>query len=453
MFAVGSTNRSAAYSGLRSSPVNVGSHLIALAIGALQSIQVNVIGQLYGGEALAAIILFAILTRSAMTRLIAEQKKALIFFGLWLLGQVVTDIIRDIPPEDFGRGWAKIGFTAVSFMVCWCLIRSNSRNIFWLALGLAIGLAGRFILFPDAQGEVDPWKFVYGYSATIFAAAIGATRWMRRFAGLAGTWVPLVLVSLVSLWMNSRSLFGIALMAGAYTAFAGYVANRPALVARITPMRFTLILLGGLVASQLIIAGYANLAQSGALGAVARDKYFDQASGDLPLLLGGRVETLVGIEAIKDSPIIGHGSWVYDPHYLFVYFRLLADYGIPYIGDPSQTWEIIPSHSLIVGSWVDAGVLGGLFWAWMFVMSLRAFYGVLKVRDLPTSIIVLMVMFNLWDTPFSPLGADLRLLKGFELAVIMYVVQAVAAMKPAAHSPAARPVTVSPRGALQGGAR
>lgn len=411
--------------GARQPRINIGSHVLAFGLGVLQCLQINAVGTFYVGELLAALVLGFILSKRQTSRVLFEQKRTLIFFGLWIFGQVVTDLYRDIPPEDFVRGWAKIVFTMMDFGVTWCIIRADHRNIFWLAVGLAIGMAGRFILFPDPLTASDPWKFVFGHAALLLAAAIGSTRWMRTFMGWIGGWLPLIVVGLISLLLNARSLFGIALLSGGYVVLAGLIARRPALAAKITPVAFALILLSGVVASQIMIAGYSFLAESGSLGVEAHDKYLSQSTGDLPLILGGRVETLVGIEAIKDSPILGHGSWVNDPHYLNIYFQKLAFYAVPYVGDPSQTYETIPSHSLIIGSWVDGGILGGLFWMWILIMSLKALYGTLKIPQLPQSIVALVIVINIWDIPFSPLPADGRMLKGFQIAVIMYVVQAI----------------------------
>ena len=42
-------------------------------------------------------------------------------------------------------------------------------------------------------------------------------------------------------------------------------------------------------------------------------KFEGQAKGDYGVLVGGRPETLVAMQAIRDSPIIGHGSYPVDP--------------------------------------------------------------------------------------------------------------------------------------------
>ena len=68
----------------------------------------------------------------------------------------------------------------------------------------------------------------------------------------------------------------------------------------------------------LILAGGAAYAANASIKYAASHGFFDesqsakftaQAEGDYGVLVGGRPETLVAIQAIRDSPIIGHGSF------------------------------------------------------------------------------------------------------------------------------------------------
>ncbi len=56
-------------------------------------------------------------------------------------------------------------------------------------------------------------------------------------------------------------------------------------------------------------------------------KFQTQANGKFGVLVGGRPETLVAIQAIRDSPIIGHGSFAIDPKYLELKQELQYEYG------------------------------------------------------------------------------------------------------------------------------
>ena len=78
----------------------------------------------------------------------------------------------------------------------------------------------------------------------------------------------------------------------------GSVAANRRLSRTVTPLTFALLMLGGLLASQALIAGYGAAASSGSLGEDAREKYEQQAGGSVGLLLGGlAVSTLAARDA------------------------------------------------------------------------------------------------------------------------------------------------------------
>ena len=54
------------------------------------------------------------------------------------------------------------------------------------------------------------------------------------------------------------------------------------------------------------------VAEKGFFEESTQEKFAQQSSGKLGVLFGGRPETLVAIQAIRDSPIIGHGSFAAD---------------------------------------------------------------------------------------------------------------------------------------------
>ena len=92
----------------------------------------------------------------------------------------------------------------------------------------------------------------------------------------------------------------------------------------------------------LVLAGGAAYAANASIKYAARQGFFDesenekfigQAQGDYGVLVGGRPETLVAIQAIRDSPIIGHGSFPYGLKYLQLENRISStNMGIQRLG-------------------------------------------------------------------------------------------------------------------------
>jgi hypothetical protein len=172
-----------------------------------------------------------------------------------------------------------------------------------------------------------------------------------------------------------------------------------------------------------VLLVYQYTAEAGILGEQAREKYEEQASGRYGLLLGGRTEILGELPAIYDSPILGHGSWARDPTYIIEMVEGLAALGYKdptngLMGDELIEGSI-PSHSYIFGAWVHAGILGGVFWASVFLWTARSL-----LRVYPPSLELLPVMAYaafalLWNIAFSAVGLTSRILDPYYIVLIM----------------------------------
>ena len=126
---------------------------------------------------------------------------------------------------------------------------------------------------------------------------------------------------------------------------------------------------------------------------------------------------------IYDSPILGHGSWARDPTYIIEMVEALAALGY---NDPTNGLmgdELIegsiPSHSYIFGAWVHAGILGAVFWIWVFLWTARSL-----LRVYPPSLELLPVMSYvtfalLWNIALSPVGLTSRIVDPYYIVLIM----------------------------------
>ena len=70
--------------------------------------------------------------------------------------------------------------------------------------------------------------------------------------------------------------------------------------------------------------------------------------------------------------------------------------------DP-QAQALIPTHSAVVGAWVEHGIMGGIFWLAMLVLLIRN--TPLVVRFLPesTGLVVFNAPAAVWSLFFSPI--------------------------------------------------
>jgi O-antigen ligase len=128
----------------------------------------------------------------------------------------------------------------------------------------------------------------------------------------------------------------------------------------------------------------------------------------------------VSAQAIADSPILGHGSWARDATYVALLAGLLEEHGVGTFGDVTAS-SLIPSHSHLLGSWVEAGILGGLFWILILVVTILAIYKSLKYEQLYFPFVAFSLVLLDWDILFSPLGGDQRFLTASRICVALFV--------------------------------
>jgi hypothetical protein len=158
-------------------------------------------------------------------------------------------------------------------------------------------------------------------------------------------------------------------------------------------------------------------ARSGMLGKSAKETYDMQAYGEYGLFLGGRSEVLVSSRAILDSPFLGHGSWAKDQQYstLLTELRRKAGYGIAAEGEE----DLIPTHSHLLGAWVEAGLLGAIFWAWVLTLPVRVLFRTHILMDRLIPLMVFFAFLSIWDMLFSPYGAMARFVTPYYGVVMM----------------------------------
>jgi O-antigen ligase len=130
--------------------------------------------------------------------------------------------------------------------------------------------------------------------------------------------------------------------------------------------------------------------------------------------VGGRPETLVAIQAIRDSPILGHGSYPVDPKYL----ELKQDIQYVHGYSDSDSAEdivdpVIPTHSHLTMAWVESGILGGICWIYIFVLVLRALLQLGSARPPMAPLYSYLLVWFMWDILYSPFGSVNRIWAAF----------------------------------------
>ena len=389
-------------------------------------IQLPLVGELMGSDVFCAGLLVYSASQGRLFPINPAQRQFDVFILLWFAGLVASDIYQGTPFLQLARGWANVAFFAIDFMAIRIVVGDDIKKAVTLvsllflvsALKLAFGIEYQRYAVGGVFGEA--WKFGYGHLLSIALFLLSAFLMVERPTRPIGRVLPFASAA-VALLCDARSIFGMTALAA---AAAAAVVGRRRHVTRKTLAWFAA---AGALAGLALVSVYAYTASHGLLGTKAFYKYASQSLGSdnvVGLIAGGRSESFASIQAIIDSPIIGHGSWARDYKYVFV--RLIgmqaegmSTKGVGFDMSAVRDVALIPTHSEILGAWVNAGILGAIFWLWALRVIFRGGITALT-RPTPLTGFYLFICLNLaWDLFFSPLGADQRTITSGQLYLMM----------------------------------
>lgn len=379
----------------------------AFVIPAMSFLEVTIVGRLIVTEILLLVAL-PWLWRFSRPRI---PSWFLLLWAVWLISQIVTDIVVGSRFSDWARGWAGIVFTLTNFVAILALVSTPQRARLFGA-GLAVGGMLGLLFVPHPAAASDPWKWGVALPAGFLLAAAVSGRAGDRWRWL--TVSAFAALGVLNVVLGYRSLAGIAVLVAGYLALAALF--RPRKVGHEhSPRRAGAALILLALTGIVVLAVYSWTASQGLLGPEQQRRYSGQG-GAFGVVLGGRPEALVSTEAILDSPLLGHGSWARDPAYAKLLAERQEEFGYEvnpiYVGT-----DLIPTHSFLLGAWVWAGVLGALFWIAVAVPVVWLLGNLYSARLELAPLLVFAALLLLWDIAFSPYGFGTRITAPYELAL------------------------------------
>ena len=387
-------------------------------IPCLLFIHIKVVGVLSGSDVLILASFFYLAFRGEIRIATPAGKRFLVLGSLWLVSQIVTDIVRKSAFADYARGWSMIGLTLIGFVVLYTLLYERPRRLLIYGWGLVAGIVLSFFISPSDATLGSPWKFGFSFSVSLAVFLVISSEKIH------GHW-PITLGALIgaiNIYLGARSQGEICLVAACYL-LATRLLNAKGKAGSKVKAGTKLALVTSIA---LGIAGtawaYQYAASAGILGPDAQDKYEQESSGKFGVLVGGRPDLLGSIPAIYDSPILGHGSWAKDWTYLKAEREalLLLGYKESFgITREDYISGAIPAHSYLLQAWVWAGVVGALFWAWVFAFTARAFLRIYPPTAALLPLFSLVALSLLWEILFSPFGELVRIIFPYFMMVVM----------------------------------
>jgi hypothetical protein len=377
----------------------------AFLTGLVSFVEFPIVGRLFAPDIILLCIFIALVGKRGRSLTGIWPLRILLFATIWLASQIATDLVRDSLPEDYLRGWAKISFLIVNFAALYMFLRTDRRIVLYI-VGFAASLIVRYYVDPNASmagnGDGDVWKWVFGWPVTVGLVLAATAAYKNRKLLIAYGF--LALASLLNLKFNYRSM-ALLTFATLCCLFLSHSKNSGSKRLRLGPVQLAAIVLSLAACGWGFGRLYEYAVTSGALGYDALQKYEAQSAGDGGVLLGGRSESLASLQAIRDSPFLGHGSWAKDAYYVELLKGSALEHGYK---SPYTASDLIPTHSHILGAWVEAGFLGALFW---FVALTLTLSGMKALLSYPLPLRVCSLFFGvllIWDTLFSPFAQERR---------------------------------------------
>lgn len=399
--------------------------IMALLIGLAAPFYVKAGGDISIGELAFPLLLPIVLIMRRKE--IGKSSIATIFLllGLWLFGQMLTDLYRRTEFMDWVRGDADIVVFGVGILVLIGLVgKSETRKVLF-AIGVGVGTMLAARIEPTQPQSDDPWKFGYSPGVTLLLFVICCYFFRRRnyFAIL----VLVMGVSVVNVVENFRSMVLFLLITVALTV--PLIPERigrlrllppPGSTARLLVMAALALGAGGLAFGMIKLA-----TMSGMMGQESQAKNQQQSQAVGGMFVGGRPEILVSSRAVFDSPILGHGSWARDSKYIEMLRDIKSRYGIAY--DPAageeEAADVIPTHSYLFGAWVWAGILGAVFWFYVLSKVMKSIVKLSLLRPATMPLYAYLLVRQFWNILFSPFGSTERILTAFVIVIMVELLE------------------------------
>lgn len=275
-------------------------------------------------------------------------------------------------------------------------------------LFLAAGMVVQTVLQPSTYFHDYPWKFGLAIPVTALLVLL-ADRQENQGIRL----VILLLCVGMNLIFDFRSLSLVSAL-----VLAHELLGRRVEVSKRRRQSWKPLALIALSGYALAVA-YSSLVESGLLGAGASLKLKLQGQGSpILMLLGGRYEGLFSIPAAIQNPLIGYGPSPTPPAWLWPQVAGILD-NLNLVDLSRQVilsqQETIPTHSFIMQSWIEVGILGFIFWV-LTIRDVSRGYIAFSAGNRSMLLVNFCFYFLLWNLLFSPFGGQNRFIVAFVIA-------------------------------------
>lgn len=395
--------------------VSLAADMAAFLIGLTGFLVVKVGGDLPIAEVLVLLLLPFVIVPMRHRLASRRFRRLFLLVLIGLCSQAVTDIYRHSALLDWLRLDVRYVFFALDLVVLSTLLRGNQRRQVVFFVGYSFGQLLQGLFQPAA--DVDPWKWRYSHPLTVAALLMCVYAYKRR------NYVPLILTTFCVMGIDIVENFRTPILLLMISLALSLPLLPSSTTSKLLPREGSV----GRVIFLLVIAASAGLiaektvsiaTSAGLIGEQARLKNESQSHARGGMLLGGRPEIFISSRAVMDSPILGHGAFAKDPKYMEMYQMMRAENGLDE-KEKATDRDIIPTHSHIMGAWVDGGILTAPFWLYVLYLVGTGIIRYATIKPAFAPLMIFLLAEFLWSIWFSPAGGITILPEAFLLTVLV----------------------------------
>lgn len=383
-------------------------NFIFLLIGFLSSQKISFFGEVYVGE------LFCLVVLLFNFKAIRYPKNSKAIFGLllvWFISQLSADFINQTEFIKIIKGTLAPILVAMILLGLTTVFYNRYDKLPLYLFGVFTGILLNRMLGSEYYAQ-NPWKWGLGISVALcFFTWIDFYCKSNKVKFLLLGSAIFVVISMAS---SSRALAGFMVISSVITVFSGVIIKTRLYRNLCTsPYGLIQLLLGIFVVvfvlDRSMVALFSYEPFLDFLPSADAMKYSIQAESKWGVILGGRTELLISLEAFFDAPFFGHGSWAENSYYTYAHLDMVDASGGMLIelsvAEDNINSFLIPTHSYLMGAMVWGGFFAGLFWVKVLGLSLA---GLLNEKVISSPLLLFIVITLVWNILFSPFGADAR---------------------------------------------
>jgi hypothetical protein len=311
---------------------------------------------------------------------------------LTLAGYMASDLIAGTEQSRYLRGWGRIILLVSDCAALMILVALQRQNLWWFVLGMGVG---GIVTLAIAGVPFDMWKLGYGERVALIIFTLAAL-FPRRLA-----FVAIAGFGVLNIFLDYRSL-GAATLIVAVVMWARLV--RPQEALRGFTGYFKFFVVGAVIAMLLVMSLL-----------FTEEEY---ASRREISNVGRSAGIIVSLHAIAQSPIVGYGSWTVNEEFARMFQQEVQAGTQGFDGPRLHTGKTFRSHSQMLQSWVEGGLLGAAFFLFYGYTLVKAFrwHALIRPVDRLSPMFVYLLVFGMWSWIASPFGGGTRIVIALAVA-------------------------------------